>query len=91
MLENGGLLSEFEIGIQPDRMNSLQRNRIVAGMSDVTIVVESSVKGGFIITARLAASYNRDVAAFPGPIDAPFSALCNYLIKSLPRKMYAMT
>jgi len=82
MLENGGLLSEFESGTQPDRMNFPQRNRIVAGMSDVTIVVESGVKGGSMITARLATSYNRDVAAFPGPIDAPFSAGCNYLIKT---------
>lgn len=82
MIEHGGLLSEFESGTKPDRTNFPQRNRIVAGMADVTIVIESGVKGGSMITARQAASYNRDVAAFPGPIDAPFSAGCNYLIKT---------
>ncbi len=82
MLRNGGLLSEFESGTRPERVNFPQRNRVVAGMSDVTIVIESGVKGGSMITARLAAGYNRDVAAFPGPIDAPFSAGCNYLIKT---------
>ena len=82
MLDHGGLLSEFESGTKPDRMNFPQRNRIVAGMADVTVVVESGVKGGSMITAKLAVGYNRDVAAFPGPIDAPFSAGCNYLIKT---------
>ena len=66
MLENGGLISEFEHGTKPDRENFPQRNRIVAGMSDVCVIVESAVKGGSMITARLAAGYNRDVMAFPG-------------------------
>ncbi len=82
MLEHGGIISEFESGTKPDRKNFPQRNRIVAGMSDVTIVVESADKGGSLITARLAADYNRDVMAFPGPINAPFSKGCNWLIKT---------
>ena len=82
MLEHGGIISEFESGTKPDRENFPQRNRIVAGMSDVTIVVESADKGGSLITARLAADYNRDVMAFPGPINAPFSKGCNWLIKT---------
>ncbi|HAW20446.1 MAG TPA: DNA-protecting protein DprA [Flavobacteriales bacterium] len=82
MLENGGLISEFEHGTKPDRENFPQRNRIVAGMSDVCVVVESAVKGGSMITARLAAGYNRDVMAFPGAADAPNSSGCNHLIKT---------
>lgn len=82
MLENGGVISEFEHGTKPDRENFPQRNRIVAGMSDVCVVVESAVKGGSMITARLAAGYNRDVMAFPGATDAPNSSGCNHLIKT---------
>jgi len=82
MLEHGGIISEFDSGTKPDRENFPQRNRIVAGMSDVTIVVESADKGGSLITARLAADYNRDLMAFPGPINAPFSKGCNWLIKT---------
>lgn len=82
MLDNGGLITEFESGTKPDRENFPQRNRIVAGMSDVTIVVETAVKGGSMITARLASGYNRDVMAFPGPVDAIYSSGCNHLIKS---------
>ncbi|MEX2596917.1 MAG: DNA-processing protein DprA [Salibacteraceae bacterium] len=82
MMQNGGLLSEFDSGTKPDRENFPQRNRVVAGMADVTIVVESGVKGGSLITARLAAGYNRDVMAIPGPIDSPVSSGCNYLIKT---------
>jgi len=79
---NGGLISEFESGTKPDRENFPQRNRIVAGMSDVCIVVETAVRGGSMITARLASDYNRDVMAFPGPVDAIFSSGCNHLIKT---------
>lgn len=82
MKENGGLISEFESGTKPDRENFPQRNRIVAGMADVTIVVESAVKGGSMITAKLAMDYNRDVMAFPGSVDSPYSGGCNFLIKS---------
>lgn len=66
MLEQGGLLSEFPSGTAPDKQNFPLRNRIVAGMCDVTVVAESDEKGGAMITAYVAASYNREVAAFPG-------------------------
>lgn len=82
MLENGGLLTEFLAGTNPDRENFPMRNRIVAGMCDATIVVESGLKGGSLITAELANDYNRDVFAFPGDITKPFSAGCNRMIQS---------
>lgn len=82
MLENGGLLTEFPSGTLPDRVNFPMRNRIIAGMADVTIVVEAASKGGALITAEIANSYNRDVCTFPGSIDQPYSAGCNYLIKT---------
>lgn len=82
MAEEGMLLSEFESGTKPDRENFPQRNRIVAGMADVTVVVETAVRGGSMITASLAAGYNRDVMAYPGPVHAIYSSGCNYLIKS---------
>jgi DNA processing protein len=69
MLEHGGLLREFPSGTIPDRENFPQRNRIVAGLSDATVVIEASIKGGALITAEIANSYNRDVFAFPGRID----------------------
>lgn len=81
MLEQGGVLTEFPSGTIPDRSNFPMRNRIVAGMTDVTIVVESDVKGGAMITAKVAASYNRDVAAFPGRVFDSRSSGCNELIK----------
>lgn len=82
MLENGGLLSEYPSGTMPHRENFPQRNRIVAGMADATIVVEASVKGGALITAEIANSYNRDVFAFPGRIGDEFSEGCNFLIRN---------
>lgn len=82
MLEQGGLLTEFMSGTNPDRQNFVKRNRIVAGMSDATIVVESAAKGGALITAELAESYHRDCFAFPGRINDEFSAGCNQLIKT---------
>jgi DNA processing protein len=81
MEENGGLLTEFLPGTNPDRENFPMRNRIVAGMTDATIVVESGIKGGSLITAELANDYNRDVFAFPGDIYREFSKGCNYLIQ----------
>lgn len=81
MLENGGWLSDFTSGTTPDRENFPRRNRIVAGMSDATIVVESKVGGGSLITADIANSYNRDVFAFPGRINDECSVGCNNLIK----------
>lgn len=82
MLDCGGLLTEFMSGTIPDRENFPKRNRIIAGLSDVTIVVEANIKGGALITAELANSYNRDVFAFPGRINDEFSLGCNYLIKT---------
>ncbi len=81
MLEQGGLVSEFKSGTKPDRENFPKRNRIVAGMADVTIVIESSNKGGSLITANLANDYNRDVFALPGKITDTQSEGCNDLIK----------
>lgn len=77
---DSGLLTEFPHNTLPDRENFPQRNRIVAGMTDATIVVESGAKGGSLITAHLANDYNRDVFAFPGNIDQEFSKGCNSLI-----------
>ena len=81
MLENGGLLTEFISGTKPDRENFPKRNRIVAGMVDAVVVVESGKKGGSIITAEIANSYNRDVFAIPGRITDERSDGCNYLIQ----------
>jgi DNA processing protein len=82
MLDNGGLLTEFTTHTKPDRENFPSRNRIVAGMTDAVLVIESAVKGGAMITANIAVSYNRDVFAVPGRTNDAFSAGCNYLIKS---------
>ncbi|MBB5397657.1 DNA-processing protein DprA [Mucilaginibacter sp. AK015] len=82
MLENGGLLSEYPSGTIPDRENFPQRNRIVAGMADATIVVEAGLKGGALITAEIANSYNRDVFAFPGRLGDEYSEGCNFLIRN---------
>lgn len=79
---NGGLLSEFRSKTKPDKHNFPTRNRIVAGMSDATIVIETSIKGGSMITAELANSYNKDVFAIPGKITDTKSSGCNYLIKN---------
>lgn len=81
MVQHGGLLSEFPSGTKPDRRNFPVRNRIVAGMSDITIVTESDIKGGAMITAYLAVSYNRDVAAVPGRVFDGKSQGPNDLIK----------
>ena len=83
MLKNGGgLLSEFRSHTGPDKHNFPTRNRIVAGMSDATIVIESGIKGGSMVTAELANGYNKDVFAFPGKTTDSKSAGCNYLIRS---------
>ena len=82
MLANGGLLTECMSGTLPDRENFPRRNRIIAGMADAVIVVESALKGGSLITADLANSYNRDVFAFPGRIKDIYSQGCNYLIRT---------
>lgn len=82
MVLNGGLLTEFPILTNPDRQNFPQRNRIIAGISDVTVIVEASRKGGALITAEIANSYNKDVYAFPGRTNDAFSEGCNFLIKT---------
>jgi DNA processing protein len=82
MVHNGGLLTEFLPGTNPDRENFPKRNRIIAGIADVTVVVEASLKGGALITAEIANSYNKDVYAFPGRTTDEFSEGCNFLIKT---------
>lgn len=80
IIQDGALITEFPPNTNPDRENFPKRNRIVAGMCDATIVVESMVKGGSLITALLANDYSRDVFAFPGNIHQESSAGCNNLI-----------
>ena len=77
----GGLLTEYTARTRPERLHFVRRNRIVAGMSDACVVVESSVKGGSLITAELSHHYNRDVFAFPGRVYDEYSAGCNRLIR----------
>ena len=81
MLNQGGLLTEYATHTNADKQNFVRRNRIVAGMSDACIVVESASHGGALITARLATEYNRDVFAFPGAVGAAYSEGCNNLIR----------
>jgi len=81
MMEAGGLLTEYRKGTIPDRGNFPKRNRIVAGLSDATIVIESAIRGGSMITANIANNYNRDVFAIPGRIGNKQSEGCNHLIK----------
>ena len=80
MANTGGLISEFIPGTLPDRENFPKRNRIVAGMTDATIVIESKKRGGSLITANLANDYNRDVFAYPGSVHMETSQGCNHLI-----------
>jgi DNA processing protein len=81
MLNKGGLLTDFISETNPDRQNFVKRNRIIAGIADCTIVVESAEKGGALITAGIADSYNRDLFAYPGKAEDHYSAGCNSLIK----------
>lgn len=78
---NGGFLTEFWSTSNPERENFLKRNRIIAGMSEATVVVESAEKGGSLVTADLADGYNREVFAVPGRCSDKFSKGCNDLIK----------
>ncbi len=78
----GGLLTEFTQKTKPDRHNFPRRNRIVAGMADCTVVIETAIRGGSMITAALANNYNRDVFAYPGRNNDVKSEGCNYLIKN---------
>lgn len=82
MIEQGGLLTEFLNNTTPDKQNFPKRNRIVAGMCDGLVIIESGKKGGSLITAELANGYNKDVFAVPGKITDAKSEGCNYLIKA---------
>lgn len=81
MLNHGGLLTEFMSLTNADKPNFVRRNRIVAGMADSVILIESAAKGGGLITAEIAQSYARSVFAFPGNVGQPFSEGCNNLIR----------
>ena len=80
--QNGGFMTEFWSSSNPDKENFVRRNRIVAGMSEATIVIESADRGGSLITANMANDYNRDVFAVPGRVTDKYSQGCNNLIKT---------
>jgi DNA processing protein len=82
MIAEGGLLTEYLTETNPDKENFPQRNRIVAGISDAVVVIEAAKKGGALITAEIANTYNRDVFAVPGRLNDTFSEGCNHLIKT---------
>ena len=82
MIEKGGVLTEFISGTKPDKENFPKRNRIVAGMVDCLLVVESALKGGAMITAEIANSYDREVFAVPGKVGDIYSEGCNHLIRT---------
>jgi DNA processing protein len=81
MTQCGGLLTEYVSFTEPERQNFLQRNRIVAGMSDAVVVVESASKGGALVTANIANSYGRDCFAFPGRVTDNASLGCHHLVR----------
>ncbi len=81
MLENGGWVSDYKSGTNPDRENFPSRNRIIAGLADAVLVIEAAEKGGALITAEIANSYNRDVFAVPGRTTDLYSIGCNNLIR----------
>lgn len=81
VMENGGFITDFWHTDTFDRNNFLGRNRIIAGLSEATVVIESAAKGGSLVTAELANSYNREVFAVPGRVNDKYSAGCNQLIK----------
>ena len=82
MEKNGGFMTEYWSDTNPEKENFVKRNRIVAGISEATIVIESAIKGGSLITANLANDYNRDVFAVPGRTSDKLSLGCNNLIKT---------
>lgn len=82
MMDQGGLLTDFVSGTNPDAPNFPKRNRIIAGLADATLVIESDTKGGSLITADIANSYNRDVFAVPGRPDDQYSRGTNFLIRT---------
>jgi DNA processing protein len=81
MMDLGGLITENPFGTKPDAHNFPARNRIIAGLCDALVVVEAAERGGALITAEIANSYNKDVFAFPGSIGQTYSDGCNKLIK----------
>lgn len=89
MLSQGGLLTEFAFGTPPDKYNFPSRNRIIAGLSDGTVVIEAARKGGALITADLAQGYHREVLAVPGPLGSPASEGCHELIKANKAALYS--
>lgn len=89
MQTKGGLVTENPFGTKPDAHNFPARNRIIAGLCDALVVVEAAEKGGALITAEIANSYNKDIFAFPGNIGQSYSEGCNNLIKS--HKAYLIT
>lgn len=89
IVRQGGILTEFPRGEFPQKMNFIKRNRIIAAISQATVVVESRVKGGSMITAELAASYNRDIFAVPGRVTDGNSFGCNYLISKNVAAIYS--
>ena len=82
MVRQGGLLTEYMTQTEPIANNFRQRNRIVAGCSDATVLVESAIKGGGLITCRIAQEYGREVFAFPGAVGMPYSEGCNRMIRN---------
>jgi DNA processing protein len=82
LMNSGALVTEFMSTTNPDKQNFVKRNRIVAGLCDAALLIESASKGGALITAQLAHSYSRDVLAIPGRIDDSLAKGCNHLIKT---------
>ena len=80
-LEKGGIVTEYTCGTEPERFNFVARNRIIAGLTDAVVIVESKRKGGSLITAEMAVDYGREVFALPGRVDDECSKGCNNLIK----------
>lgn len=88
MMKSGGLVSEYRIGSALNPSNFPQRNRIIAGLSDALIVVEAAKKGGALITAEIAYSYNKEVFAVPGNLQSSYSEGCNNLIRTMKAGIY---
>ena len=80
-LDKGGIVTEYTCGTEPERFNFVARNRIIAGLTDAVVIVESKRKGGSLITAEMAVDYGREVFALPGRVDDECSKGCNNLIK----------
>lgn len=82
MVKNGGILTEYMSATRPERLNFLQRNRIIAGLSDAVVLVESAIHGGGLVTMRLGQEYGRETMTFPGAVGSPMSEGCNRLIRN---------